>query len=161
MKVTCMLNNKQRTLNTYSDKPLNRVLEEETEVTSLTSGCYGGYCGNCVVLIDEKPQLSCLVPAFSVHGKSILTFEGFSRSKFYTDIRRAYREHGIQPCNYCYASKTLLIHGLLIETPDPEQRDILQTLSVNTCTCIDRSELVNVVTTAAKFRRRKRRVQRS
>jgi carbon-monoxide dehydrogenase small subunit len=161
MKIPCMLNNRMTMFNTYSDKPLNRIFEEETSITSVNTGCSGGQCGNCVILVDDKPVLSCLLPAFSAAGKNLVTFEGFAKSKFYTDIRKAYEKHHIQPCSYCYASKTLIIHGLLTESADPEPEEILRSLSVNNCTCVDRVELINVVKTAAAFRRRRHRVRRS
>lgn len=158
-----MLNDKPMVFNTYSDKPLNLLLTEETDITSIVPGCGDGHCGNCVVLIDDKPRLSCLIPAFSVIGKRIMTFEGFAKSRFYTDIRRAYEKHDVQPCSHCYASKTLIIHALLLDSIDPDPEEILQALAANTCTCtcISRSELLEVVKTAVKFRRRKRRVRRS
>lgn len=161
MKIPCMLNNRMTVFSTYSDKPLNRIFEEETSITSVNAGCGSGGCGNCVILVDDKPVLSCLLPAFAASGKNLVTFEGFVKSKFYTDIRKAYEKHHIQPCSYCYASKTLIIHGLLTENTDPDPEEILRALSVNNCTCVDRAELIAVVQTAASLRRRKRRVRRS
>ncbi len=143
---------------TYSDKPLNLLLSEESDITSITPGCGNGRCGNCIVLIDEQPRLSCLVPAFSITGKNIQTFESFAKTKWFTHIRRAYAKLGLQPCPYCYASKSLIIHAILTENMNPSADDILQAFSINSCACIPENDLVEIVKTASKFRRRKRSV---
>ncbi|MCF7941121.1 MAG: hypothetical protein K9M84_05895 [Spirochaetia bacterium] len=161
MKISCLLNSKPVDFTTYSDKPLNLLLSEESEVTSITPGCSKGRCGNCIVLIDEKPRLSCLVPAFQISGKSIQTFEGFAKSKWFTDIRRAYEKHAMHPCPYCYAAKSLLIHSIISDNTDPSPEEILQAMKINSCTCISEDHLVEIVKTASMFRRRRRRVRRS
>ena len=160
MKIACKLNGKEHQFNTYSDKPLSLVLIEESPVTSLCPGCGRGSCGNCIVLIDNKPAVSCLVPAFSVREKEIVTFEGYSRSRFYTDIKKGYTAAGIIPCAFCYPSKTLIIESILRESTAPEADEILRALSINACTCVDHIDLVEAVQEAAKLRRR-RRVRRS
>lgn len=160
MKITCELNKKPITFSTYSNKPLSLLLMEESPVTSIMQGCQGGYCGNCIVLLNGKPVLSCLVPAFMIRDASILTFEGFSKSKYYRDISRGFADAGVTPCHYCAASKTLIIQALLNETTSPDPREILKALAINECHCIDEKDLVTAVTAAAKYRRR-RRVRRS
>ncbi len=161
MKINCLLNNKQAFFNTYSDKPLSLLLTEEAAITSLQIGCGTGRCGNCILLIDDKPVLSCLIPAFSVAGKRILTFEGFTKTRFHSEIKRAYKKHQAYPCDQCYAAKTLIIHSIISDNMDPEPEDIIQALQVNTCNCLNYDELTQIVQTAAGFRRRKRRVRRS
>ena len=58
------------------------------------------------------------------------------------------------------ASKTLLIESVIHENSAPEVDDILDMLSINKCSCIDEKDLVKIVETAVKYRRR-RRVRRS
>ena len=156
-----MLNSKPVSFNTYSDKPLNLLLTEEADIPSLQVGCGTGKCGNCIILLDEKPVLSCLVPAFSVAGRRIVTFEGFTKSRYHTDIRRAYRQVGAAPCDHCYAAKTLLIHSIISDNMDPDPKDIIQEMDMSSCSCVTHEELVAIVGAAAGFRRRKRRVRRS
>lgn len=156
-----MLNNRQTEFSTYSDKPLNLLLAEETDITSIEVGCGAGTCGNCIILLDDKPKFSCLLPAFAIQGRNIQTFEGFSRTKWYTDIRKAYELQERSPCPHCFAAKTLIIQSILAETTDPSPETIIETLSINSCTCLSNREMVEIVLQAAKFRRRKKRVRRS
>lgn len=161
MKISCMLNNRQTEFNTYSDRPLNLLLRDDAQITSLAFSCSGSECGNCVVLFDDKAALSCLIPAFKATGHHIVTFEGFMKTRFYTDIKRAYQKVGITPCEYCYRSKSLIIHSLLLQSASPREQEIRQAVSVNGCTCVDPAQMVAIVEAAANFRRSKRRVRRS
>ena len=43
---------------------------------SVKCGCETSNCGLCTVWLDEKPVLSCTVPAARVEGRRITTLEG-------------------------------------------------------------------------------------
>jgi hypothetical protein len=62
--------------------PGNRLLLDHIrEVAGLTgtkTGCDGGECGACTVLVDDKPTLSCLTLAATVAGRRCNA--GFMRS---------------------------------------------------------------------------------
>jgi aerobic-type carbon monoxide dehydrogenase small subunit (CoxS/CutS family) len=160
MKITCRLNGKEVLFNTFADKPVSELLYEHSEVTSIIPGCRKGTCGNCIILLDNEPVLSCLIPAFRIRDREITTFEGYAKTRFYLDVTRGYEEAGIQPCSYCYHAKSLLIESIIQENISPEPEEIINVLSVNRCSCVDEKDLVKIVETAAKYRRR-RRVRRS
>ncbi len=160
MKISCRINGKATVFNTYADKPLLLLLVEDSDITCLNPGCGTGNCGNCIVLLDNHPVLSCMIPAFRIRDKQITTFEGYEKTRFYNDIARGYEEAGATPCSFCYTSKTLLIESVIHENSAPEVDDILDMLSINKCSCIDENDLVKVVEIAVKYRRR-RRVRRS
>jgi len=113
MRLNCNVNGNQLSLVVNSDKPLSQILKDLIVSFPDNNQCLGASCGNCVVLLNGEATLSCLVPAFSLNGASILTFEGFRKTRFYHDIERAYNDVGNQPCPQCYASKTLLIESVL------------------------------------------------
>ena len=50
-------------------------LREKVGLTGTKTGCDGGECGACTVLIDDKPALSCLTLAATVAGKRVDTIE--------------------------------------------------------------------------------------
>ena len=113
MRLNCNINGSQYSLVVNSDKPLSEILKEQIITFADNSQCQGASCGNCIVLINGSAALSCLLPAFKINGSSILTFEGFQKTRFCHDIERAYAEIGNQPCPQCYASKTIIIESIL------------------------------------------------
>jgi len=124
MRLNCTINGSQYSLVVNSDKPLSQILKEEILTFSENSQCNGASCGNCIVLLNGSAVLSCLVPAFKLNGASILTFEGFQKTRFCHDIERAYADIGNQPCPQCYPSKTMIIESILKKVDKENQNRI-------------------------------------
>ena len=124
MRLTCNINGSQYSLVVNSDKPLSQILKEHIISFAENSQCMGASCGNCIVLINGNAALSCLVPAFKLNGASILTFEGFQKTRFCHDIERAYADIGNQPCPQCYPSKTIIIESILNKIDKENQNRI-------------------------------------
>ncbi len=121
MKIDCNINGSHYSFVENSDKPLSQILNELIPTFAQNSQCLGASCGNCIVLMNGSAVLSCLVPAFKLNGASILTFEGFQKTRFCHDIERAYADVGNQPCPQCYPSKTVIIESILSKM-DKENR---------------------------------------
>ncbi len=124
MRLNCNINGSQYSLVVNSDKPLNQILNEQIPTFAQNTQCLGASCGNCIVLINGNAALSCLVPAFKLNGASILTFEGFQKTRFCHDIERAYADVGNQPCPQCYPSKTVIIESILNKVDKENQSRI-------------------------------------
>ena len=54
------------------------VIRKKIGLTGTKKGCGQGDCGSCTVLIDGKPELSCIKLAVSAVGKKITTIEGIA-----------------------------------------------------------------------------------
>ncbi len=113
MKIECTIDKITQTLNVNSNKPLNLILNEDITPGKNLSHCDGDLCGNCIVMIDDKAVLSCLIPAFLIKGKQITTFDGYRKTRFWHDIERAYDDTHLHPCSHCFSSKTLILESLL------------------------------------------------
>ena len=50
-------------------------LREMVGLTGTKTGCDGGECGACTVLVDDQPRLSCLTLATDVAGRRVDTVE--------------------------------------------------------------------------------------
>ncbi len=58
--------------------PCDRLLDllrYELGLPGTKEGCGEGECGSCTVLMDGVPANSCLIPAYQVRGRTILTIE--------------------------------------------------------------------------------------
>lgn len=164
MKIECIIDGKALSLSLSSDKPLSLILAENLNNSSINASCHGGNCGNCIVLMNGRAALSCLVPAFRIRGSSIITFESFSKSRDFRDIEKAYQSTGFRPCPNCIASRTMLIENILRRYEnndlDPEVEEILQENSIIKCHCLDQNSLIGIVRESLSYRR-KRNVRRA
>src|SRR5690349_7541199 len=51
------------------------VIREDLALTGPKLACGQGACGACTVLVDGVPVTACLMPATSLHGKTVRTVE--------------------------------------------------------------------------------------
>lgn len=156
MNIEFSLNGKTVSYSVSSDMPLSHILIDYAGIASIKPGCGKGHCGNCIALMNNNPIMTCLVPAFTVRGQEIVTFERFQRTRDFTDIRKGFADAGAVPCSYCFPSKVLLTHGLITRTVNPNIETIQQTFSLNACSCVEPEVLVQGVLNAGKYRGRRR-----
>ncbi len=159
MKIDCTVDGKTLTLSLNSNKPLSLILQENLDVQTLSSHCRGKLCGLCAVLIDGRAALSCMVPAFELRGKNITTFDQFQKTRNMKDIAKAYEILGVEPCQDCYASRSIIFESIL-NSGETNPSEIKRTLSAVRCPCMESDDEVNIVMKAMEIRR-KRNVRRS
>src|SRR5258705_10863157 len=82
-------------------KTLLEVLREDMQLTGTKHGCELGECGTCTVLVDGKPQLSCLVLPIQLQGRPITTVEGMADGSTLHPLQQAFAELGAAQCGYC------------------------------------------------------------
>ena len=159
MKIDCTVDGKTLTLSLNSNKPLSLILQENLDIQTLSSHCRGKLCGLCAVLIDGKAELSCMVPAFELRGKDITTFDFFQKTRNMKDIAKAYETVGVEPCQDCYASRTILFESI-ISSGETRPDEIKRLLSAVRCSCMEAEDEVAIINKAIEIRR-KRNVRRS
>lgn len=160
MTIGFTLNGKNVSVDVEPEKRLVDVLRENFQLTRTKAGCYEGTCGVCSVLSGGRLACSCLLPAFTARGTDIVTIEGYSRTREYTEIIRAFAEANYYPCDYCSSGRILAVEALLNEHPDPSETEILTATSGITCQCADYTALVKAVEIAAFARKMRRRGRR-
>src|SRR5947208_4962054 len=82
-------------------KTLLEVLREDLGLTGTKHGCELGECGTCTVLLDGKPQLSCLVLGLECEDRPIVTVEGLADGPRPHPLQTACAERGAARCGYC------------------------------------------------------------
>jgi carbon-monoxide dehydrogenase small subunit len=131
-------------------KTLLEVLREDLQLTGTKHGCELGECGTCTVLIDGKPQLSCLVLPVQIEGRSITTVEGMARGSELHPLQQAFAELGAAQCGYCTPGILLCAMSLLEVNRRPARDDIREALAGNLCRCTGYAKILDAVELAGK-----------
>lgn len=129
--------------------PLQVIVHDELDLSSVRAACGVGTCGACTVLLDGQPARSCLVPVGLAAGRDIRTSEGLRDDD---PVRVAFvSEHAYQ-CGYCIPGFVLATSSLLDEHPTPEPAEIDAALVGNLCRCGSYAAIRRAVTVAARLR---------
>lgn len=133
---------------------LVEVLRDELDLTGTKCSCAVGECGACTVLIDGKPQLSCLTLAINVKEKDILTIEGLADGNTLHPIQKAFIEYGAIQCGFCTPGMILMTKAFLDENPKPTKEDVKEGLAGNLCRCTGYVKIIEAVLAAAETMRK-------
>ncbi len=106
-----------------------------------------------MVLMEDEAVPSCLVPAFGVQEKSVLTYEGLQELAEHKDIIQSFQHNSFFPCDYCLPSKALTIYALILHNPNPGEDEIIEAMRGNICSCDVSAPLINSVFMAARLKR--------
>lgn len=143
----------------YSDanpgERLVHVLRRRFNLLGTREGCLSGRCGSCMVLLNNMPVPSCIVPVFQVRNASVVTIEAFSQTDDYRDIMKGFEEAGVSMCGFCNAGKIFIAHTLLQQNPKPSKDEIRTIFSGNLCRCTSIEDLVAGVKNAGVIRRKR------
>jgi xanthine dehydrogenase YagT iron-sulfur-binding subunit len=129
------INGSRRNLLVEPRWSLAYVLREVLGLTGTKVGCERGECGACTVLIDGKPQYSCLTLAVEAEGREITTVEGLLDGDKPGPVQRAFMEEDAFQCGYCTPGQIMAVEGLLRRNPKPTIAQIRAGVSGNLCRC--------------------------
>jgi 4-hydroxybenzoyl-CoA reductase subunit gamma len=124
-------------------------LREMLGLTGTKTGCDGGECGACTVLVDDKPRLSCLTLAASVEGRRVDTIESLAQGGQLSAVQRGFHEKLGSQCGYCTPGYIMASAGLLRRNPHPSDAEIREALGSNICRCTGYVKIVEAVKHAA------------
>ena len=120
-------------------------LREVVGLTGTKTGCDGGECGACTVLVDDRPRLSCLTLAASVAGARVDTVESLSKDGRLSAVQRGFHEKLGSQCGYCTPGFIMASAGLLRRNPRPSDNEILEALGSNICRCTGYVKIIEAV----------------
>src|SRR5438093_3086551 len=86
------LNNRPRTDAVPDNLLLLDYLREIVGLTGTKTGCDGGECGACTVLIDDRARLSCLTLVATVGGARVDTIESLGHDGALSAVQRGFHE---------------------------------------------------------------------
>jgi len=131
-------------------KTLLEVLREDMQLTGTKHGCELGECGTCTVLIDGKPELSCLLLPIQIEGREITTVEGLANGSQLHPLQQAFSELGAAQCGYCTPGILLASKSLLETNQRPSRDEIREALAGNLCRCTGYVKILEAVELAAE-----------
>jgi 4-hydroxybenzoyl-CoA reductase subunit gamma len=124
-------------------------LRETVGLTGAKSGCDGGECGACTVLIDGRSSLACLTLARRCHGRHVETIESLGADGRLSRLQRAFHERLGTQCGFCTPGMIMAAEALLRRRPDPSDHEIRVALSGNLCRCTGYVKIIEAVKEAA------------
>ena len=146
------LNGRKRVDAVPDNRLLLDYLRETAGLTGTKTGCDGGECGACTVLVDDRPTLSCLTLAATVSGKRVDTVESLGRGGALSAVQRGFHEKLGAQCGYCTPGLIMASEGLLRRKPRPTEEDIRAGLGSNICRCTGYVKIIEAVQHAARLR---------
>ncbi|HEY8863915.1 MAG TPA: (2Fe-2S)-binding protein [Candidatus Dormibacteraeota bacterium] len=130
-------------------KTLLEVLREDMQLTGTKHGCELGECGTCTVLVDGRPELSCLLLPLQLEGRAITTIEGMASGSTLHPLQQAFAELGAAQCGYCTPGILLSAKSLLETNARPSRDDIREALAGNLCRCTGYVKILEAIELAA------------
>jgi carbon-monoxide dehydrogenase small subunit len=130
-------------------KTLLEVLREDMQLTGTKHGCELGECGTCTVLVDGRPELSCLLLPLQLEGRAITTIEGLAEGSRLHPLQQAFAELGAAQCGYCTPGILLSAKSLLETNARPSRDDIREALAGNLCRCTGYVKILEAIELAA------------
>jgi nicotinate dehydrogenase subunit A len=144
------LNGKAVSLEVDSSRSLLWVLRSDLGLTGSKYGCGAGVCGACTVLVDRQAVRSCLLEMKAVVGKEVTTIEGLARNGALHPLQEAFVEHDALQCGYCTPGMIMNAYSLLLSTPRPSRKQIIEHMEGNLCRCGAYKRIIQAIETAAK-----------
>ena len=145
----CKLNGRDRVDAVADNVLLLDYLRERVGLTGTKTGCDGGECGACTILIDDKPVLSCLTLAATAQGRRVDTIESLGVDGQLSAVQRGFHEKLGSQCGYCTPGFIMASAGLLRKNPKPTEADIIAALGSNICRCTGYVKIIEAVQYAA------------
>jgi 4-hydroxybenzoyl-CoA reductase subunit gamma len=124
-------------------------LRDVVRLTGVKTGCDGGECGACTVLVDGEALPSCITLAARCEGRSIETIEGLAKQGRPSRLQRAFHEKLGTQCGFCTPGMIMAAEALLRRNPAPSEEDIKSALSGNLCRCTGYVKIIEAVKEAA------------
>src|SRR5579859_1135039 len=148
--ITLDVNGERRDLLLPVHKTLLEVLREDMQLTGTKHGCELGECGTCTVLVDGRPELSCLLLPVQIQRHAITTIEGMADGSNLHPLQQAFAELGAAQCGYCTPGILLSAKSLLETNPKPSRDEIREALAGNLCRCTGYTKIIDAVQLGAE-----------
>lgn len=141
MEIT--VNGETRTVASGGVTPLADVLRDELHLTGTKVACGEGFCGSCMVLVDGRPMVSCLLPVGTLADRDVHTIESFAPAESpLTPLQQALKDNDAVQCGMCFPGMVVSLSAMLEDNPTPNDDDVRTALVGNICRCTGYERIV-------------------
>jgi aerobic-type carbon monoxide dehydrogenase small subunit (CoxS/CutS family) len=129
-------------------------LRETVGLTGTKTGCDGGECGACTVLVDDIPHYACSMLTHSLRGRKVQTIEGLAApdGTLHPVQQGVVDEQGFQ-CAFCMPGFVMATVGFLKTNPNPTRQELAHGVSGNLCRCQDYDKILTALMRGAELSR--------
>ena len=125
-------------------------LRDVARLTGVKTGCDGGECGACTVMVDGEAVPSCIILASRCDGRSVETIEGLASQGRPSRLQLAFHEKLGTQCGFCTPGMIMAAEALLRRDPHPDEEAIRTALAGNLCRCTGYVKIIESVKAAAE-----------
>jgi isoquinoline 1-oxidoreductase alpha subunit len=147
--VTFVLNGSEVNVDVPDEMPVLWMLRDRLGLTGAKYGCGIAQCGACTIHVDGKAIRSCMLPAASVSGKTVVTIEGLSDNGQLHPVQQAWIEEQVPQCGYCQPGLIMSVTAFLRDHPQPDDAAIDENIT-NICRCGTYPRIRKAIHRAAK-----------
>ena len=144
------LNGKPMELTLDGERTLLWILRTDLGLTGTKFGCGEAICGACTVLVDNEPVRSCQTAVKDINGKEVITIEGLASNGNLHPLQRAFMSHDALQCGFCTPGMILNAYSLLLNNPEPNREEIIESMEGNLCRCGSYGRIIEAIQTAAQ-----------
>lgn len=125
-------------------------LRDVARLSGVKTGCDGGECGACTVLLDGEAVPSCITLAVRCEGRSVETIEGLLQHGRPSRLQLAFHEKLGTQCGFCTPGMIMAAEALLRRNPNPSDDEIRGALAGNLCRCTGYIKIIESVKSASE-----------
>jgi 4-hydroxybenzoyl-CoA reductase subunit gamma len=144
------LNGRWREDAVFERELLVDYLREVAHLTGTKTGCDGGECGACTVLVDGEAVPSCITLAMRCEGRNVETIEALATQGRLSRLQHAFHAKLGAQCGFCTPGMIMAAEALLRRNPTPTDGEIRAALSGNLCRCTGYVKIIESVQAAAE-----------
>ncbi len=131
-------------------RQLCEFLREDLNLTGTHVGCEQGVCGSCTVVVDDKPQRSCISYVGDSDGCRVTTIEGFDDDPLMDELRGAFSRHHALQCGFCTPGMLITARDIVLRLGEIGPARIREELSGNLCRCTGYVGIVEAIEEVCK-----------
>jgi aerobic-type carbon monoxide dehydrogenase small subunit (CoxS/CutS family)/carbon monoxide dehydrogenase subunit G len=152
LEISLTVNGRPVTATVEPRTQLCDLLREELNLTGTHLGCEQGVCGACTVVVDGKPQRSCISYAGDSDGCSVTTIEGFDDDALMEQLRDAFSRHHALQCGFCTPGMLVTARDIILRLGETGTTRIREELSGNLCRCTGYVGIVEAIEEVSRGR---------